>query len=158
MKLLHKLLVLTGVLTISACNFARFDRFPGNKLENPPIEFLGKYYMKEDRKTLDQGDTLFLEVTAKGWYTYSKGQKAKSSSVFDSVHVFSTYSGVYFVSQQGDEHKLWEVYVIRKNRNDIELQAYNLEKPLYQDDRLAKYFSVKQKIKRAGYPAILRSR
>ncbi len=94
---------------LSACSLAKFDRFPGVKLNEIPTEFQGYYKQVVPEKLLDREDSTGLRI-GPTWWEMVKPEGTTRTNMGDSV-ILSQYKGRYFVSVTNSYVKYWYVFV-----------------------------------------------
>ena len=94
---------------LSACSLAKFDRFPGIKLNEIPTEFQGYYKQVVPEKLLDREDSTGLRI-GPTWWEMVKPEGTTRTHMGDSV-ILSQYKGRYFVSVTNSYVKYWYVFV-----------------------------------------------
>lgn len=118
------LVVLLTLLSLTACNDAKFNRYPGTKLDSIPLEFRG-VFMDPDKKS-KTGNVIFVEKNY--WMESNKGTKEYLS---DSM-VLSVYKGAYYLSTLDDNQKYWYILHLKTSGKDLLLY------PILYDDKKAK--------------------
>jgi len=102
-------LFLLFVCLLSACSLAKFDRFPGVKLNEIPGEFQGYYKQVVPEKLIDREDSTGLRI-GPTWWEMVKPEGTTRTGMGDSV-ILSQYKGRYFISVTNSYVKYWYVFV-----------------------------------------------
>lgn len=119
---------------LTSCNDAKFNRYPGTKLDSIPVDFRGIY--KDPDSKQKQENSIIVETNY--WMESSKPVKYYLS---DSM-VFSEYKGLYFMSSTDGPNQYWHVINVRKSGKDLVLYPILFdEKKPYEKNLITKYFT-----------------
>lgn len=103
---------LVGVI-FSSCQSIKFDRYPGEALQNFPEEFRGKY--SHIMKTGSSYDTINVIVSKDAYTIFDR--KETAIDFLDSNHVFSKYNDNYFLFLKDEGY--WSGYAVKKSKNEL---------------------------------------
>ncbi len=122
------------ILLLPACDYAKFDRYPGTKLDSIPQEFRG-IYKDPDKKSKIQNNII---VEKNYWMESTKSAKYYLSDSF----ILSTYKGDYFLTTLEDNKRACYVLYLKTSGTDLLLYPilYDDKKPK-EKNSMTKYFS-----------------
>jgi hypothetical protein len=112
---------------LASCDSAKFDRYPGAKLDSIPQEFRGTFIdVKSKRK-----DTSYIVIGSKYWTEFPKGAK----TVLGDSSVLSIYKGKFFYSMREENSPYWNVTYLMQNEDKLSFYAleYDARKPSAQN-------------------------
>jgi hypothetical protein len=128
------LLCLAVLLTMTACQPLRFDRFPGEAQQEIPEAYRGKYVFY-NKDLLADTTTVYI-----GKNSFTQIQKDNTRIDFlDEQHVFSAYKQQSFYFSQ--ENERWSGFFIGKSGDDVIVTPIIVTKDNKNPERtLRKYF------------------
>jgi hypothetical protein len=134
MKILF-LISIIGIVIFSSCNEAKFDRYPGQKLDTIPVAFRG-VYLDPDKKAKRRE---FITVDEN--YYYMSGEK-KKYELGDSM-VLSIYKDAYFLSSLSSDN-FWYITYVKPSGKDLHLYQIVYDEKLANDkNSVTRYFTPK---------------
>ncbi len=134
MKILF-LISIIGVVIFSSCNEAKFDRYPGQKLDTIPLAFRG-VYLDPDKKAKKK------EFITIGDTYYSVSGEKKKYKLGDSM-VLSVYKDAYFLSNLSDENFWYITYIKPSGKDLLVYQLLYDEKLPNEKNSITNYFTPK---------------
>jgi hypothetical protein len=125
-----------AMVFLTACNDAKFDRYPGTKLDSIPREFRGAF-----RDTDKKSKKTELIIVEKNYFSMSSTDHRNYLS--DST-VMSTYKGAYYLSFLGGNKKYWQVSYIKTSGKNLLIYPLMYDEKLPNEkNSITKYFSPK---------------
>ncbi len=124
-------------LVLSSCQSIKFDRYPGEVMNEFPEDLRGKYtHIMKNNNTYD---TVSVYISKDAYTIYNNTETA--IDFLDSTHVFSAYQNNYFLFVKEDAY--WSGYSVKKNKAGI--TVLNISVPSKGDNKkklknLSKYF------------------
>ncbi len=129
-------LSLLSAIFLTACNDAKFDRYPGTRLDSIPMQFRG-VFKDPDKKSKQKN---FIVIEKNYWMESVKGIKNYLS---DSM-VISNYKGAYYFSSMEANNRYWQILYIKPSGNDLLLYPFLFDKNIAREkNSITKYFSPK---------------
>ena len=144
------LFVLSVVLAITGCDYAAFDRYPGERLTEIPDMFVADYRFDEEKNNGDAN--LKLEVRKQG-FTITDDGKRQEYSLNDTHVVLSRYGNTYFISfrQLEPEPHFNIMFLERKNKKYLELKAVMAKSKEEMNSRAQEFFGAPRIAEKDGH-------
>jgi hypothetical protein len=120
---MKKLILIASIslLLLSACDDAKFNRYPGKKLDAIPQELFGVYCELDVKgKKKDK-----ISIEKDNWSVYSKDVKI----YLNDSNVISSYNGAYFYSTLNKD-SLWNVCYIEPKGKILNFYLFTYDKVL----------------------------
>lgn len=147
------------LLLASSCNFARFDRYPGQKLEAIPDTFQGTFYAVAGKKSANKGDDTSFVVVSKQYYqeyNQDKPRSPKEKKVLNKDFLVTSYRGLTFLATFSETDSLWDVFVLEPSKTGFTVRTMpdiTPEDRQGKNDKAGKYkryFNEKSRIEHSG--------
>jgi len=132
---MHKILgiIFFSGIILASCNEAKFDRYPGTKLDSIPVQFRG-IFKDPDPKNKKNNEI----VVGSNYWMESNG---KEKVFLSDSNIISTYKGEFFYSMQ-NQNSYWEVTYLKPSGKDIYLYALIYDaKQAASKNSILKYFA-----------------
>jgi hypothetical protein len=130
------LVLIPVIFFMVSCDSAKFDRYPGARLDSIPTELRGTYAdVKAKRK-----DSTYIIIGSNSWTEFPKGTK----TVLGDSSVLSIYKGKFFYSMREDNSPYWNVTYLVPLEDRISFYSidYDPRKPV-SENPILNYFTPK---------------